>query len=270
MMSVAYSQMVALGSSFAAGPGLKPIENRPAMRSQRNYAHLVANHLGASLIDATISGATTATILQKPQRATTHVFPPQIESVHAETDLVTVTAGGNDLGYLGGVLLTSLLGQFAHWRLSRPAAELIRSRRVLQPVTPEQRQGVTDGLVHIVNRVRAQAPASRVVLVDYLPVFTQSTTGAPGVPLTVNELEHFRGVAADLSEAYAEASRRTGADLVPASVYGQGHGAGSAVPWVNDLRIRSLASSFHPTLAGMQAVADAILDHLATAEAEPR
>lgn len=34
--------IVALGSSFAAGPGLKPIANAAAKRSSVNYAHLLA------------------------------------------------------------------------------------------------------------------------------------------------------------------------------------------------------------------------------------
>src|ERR1700712_3761348 len=84
-------QMVALGSSFAAGPYLDPVVDRAAMRSGRNYAHLVAATLDADLVDATVSGATTATILQERQRVALRVFAPQIESVHAETDLVTVT-----------------------------------------------------------------------------------------------------------------------------------------------------------------------------------
>jgi hypothetical protein len=92
--------MVALGSSFAAGPGLEPVVDRAAMRSGRNYAHLVADRLGATLTDATVSGATTATILDEPHRVRRRVFPPQIESVHGVTELVTVTVGGNDLGYL--------------------------------------------------------------------------------------------------------------------------------------------------------------------------
>lgn len=263
-----YEQMVALGSSFAAGPGVEPILDKAAMRSERNYAHLVAKRLGATLVDATVSGATTATILDKTQRATTRVFAPQIESVHAAADLVTVTAGGNDLGYLGGVLGTALLGQLGRWRLSRPLADLIRGRRVLRPVTPEQQEAATDGLVRIVNGVRGRAPQARVLLVDYLPVFGDSTTAGPGVPLTQSELEHFRGVAAALSAAYAEAARRTGADLVPASVYRSSHEAGSPDPWVNVLRLKALASSFHPTPAGMQAMADAILEHLTTVDTE--
>ena len=105
------------------------------MRSGRNYAHLVAVRLGASLVDATVSGATTATILDQPQRVTRRVFAPQIASVHAATDLVTVTAGGNDLGYLGGVLLTALLGQLGRQPLigwspteSGPGGSCDRSR----------------------------------------------------------------------------------------------------------------------------------------------
>jgi lysophospholipase L1-like esterase len=239
------------------------------MRSGRNYAHLVATRLDASLVDATVSGATTTTILQQPQRVMTRVFAPQIESVHAETDLVTVTVGGNDLGYLGGVILTALLGRFGRWRLTRRLADRIRSSRALRPVTPEQKEAVTDGMVRIVNEVRERAPRARVVLVDYLPVFTGSTTTQTGVPLTTAEIGHFRAVAADLSAAYAEASRRTGAELVPASAYDQSHGAGSPVPWINGLRVSALASSFHPTLAGMQAVAEAILDQLATVEDAP-
>ena len=43
--------IAALGSSFAAGPGLEPVVDRVAMRSGANYAHLVANVLSAELID---------------------------------------------------------------------------------------------------------------------------------------------------------------------------------------------------------------------------
>ncbi len=95
------ASMAALGSSFAAGPGLPDVVNRRAMRSSRNYAHLTATALGARLIDATISGATTDTILTVPQRVGVTRFPPQIDSIDPtlDLDLVTITAGGNDLDY---------------------------------------------------------------------------------------------------------------------------------------------------------------------------
>ena len=56
---------VAMGSSFAAGPGLKlRVKGAPLLagRSQANYAHLVAARLGLELRDQTYSGATIAEI----------------------------------------------------------------------------------------------------------------------------------------------------------------------------------------------------------------
>ena len=55
---------VALGSSMAAGPGIKPRvpgSPRRAGRSTRAYANLVAEALEIDLIDVTYSGATLVT-----------------------------------------------------------------------------------------------------------------------------------------------------------------------------------------------------------------
>ena len=90
--------VAALGSSFAAGPGIEPVADTGAMRSGANNAHLLATTLGADLTDLTVSGATTANILDEPQLSRTGVrYPPQVSGLPAEADLVTVTAGGNDL-----------------------------------------------------------------------------------------------------------------------------------------------------------------------------
>ena len=50
------TRYVALGSSMAAGPGISPtVPGSPllAMRSQRNYPHLVAQRLELDLVDMT-------------------------------------------------------------------------------------------------------------------------------------------------------------------------------------------------------------------------
>ena len=61
---------------------------------------MLAERLDADLTDVTISGATTATILDTPQITVTGVrFPPQLRLLSESADLVTITAGGNDLGY---------------------------------------------------------------------------------------------------------------------------------------------------------------------------
>src|SRR6478752_1689707 len=93
------SRYVALGSSMAAGPGIRPsADGAPfrAGRSARNYPHLVAEKLGLDLVDVTHSGATTANILTDPQNGT----PPQADALEGSEDLVTVTIGGNVAGYV--------------------------------------------------------------------------------------------------------------------------------------------------------------------------
>ena len=67
-----------------------------AGRSARNYPHLVAEQLGLDLVDVTYSGATTANVLTDPQ----HGAPPQVDALDGSEDLVTVTIGGNDAGYV--------------------------------------------------------------------------------------------------------------------------------------------------------------------------
>src|ERR1700712_285245 len=87
---------VALGSSFGAGPGILPrVEGAPRAsgRSEKNYAHLLAAHLGLALDDVTFSGATAAEMLEAGG---------QVEAVTDTTRLVTVTCGGNDVGYIPG------------------------------------------------------------------------------------------------------------------------------------------------------------------------
>ena len=100
--------LVALGSSFAAGPGIEPVADLAAMRSERNYPHLLAERLGAGLIDLTVSGATTANIIDTPQQvANGAVFAPQLEGIPLGADVVTVTAGGNDLGFVAALLFVA-------------------------------------------------------------------------------------------------------------------------------------------------------------------
>ncbi|WP_280391407.1 GDSL-type esterase/lipase family protein, partial [Nocardia wallacei] len=98
---------VALGSSYAAGPGLEPVEDGPCARSGQNYAHRVAAAAGLDLVDASCSGATTADVLNRSQTVAGTLMPPQIGAVTSYTRLVTVTVGGNDLNLVGSMLAGS-------------------------------------------------------------------------------------------------------------------------------------------------------------------
>ena len=98
---------VALGSSMAAGPGIRPrAAGAPfaAGRSARNYPHLVAERLSLDLVDVTFSGATTAHVLADRQRG----VPPQVAALDGSEALVTITIGGNDVGYIPLLMAASL------------------------------------------------------------------------------------------------------------------------------------------------------------------
>jgi lysophospholipase L1-like esterase len=250
--------LAAVGSSFASGPGIDPILNKAASRSARNYPHLLADRLGASLTDLTVAGATTATILDTPQRVRWHRFPPQLSQLPPTADLVTVTAGGNDLNYIGSMMTQAVRAHLAGRPLTRPLAPLLARGDVPAP-TPAALRAVTTNLTTIVEAVRKQAPNARVLLVDYLTVLDADTPAAPLSPPTHAAL---REIAAALSTAFATAASSSGADLIPMGPLSQGHGIGSPVPWVRGFNPRNVPASFHPTFEGMAAVADTVMAHL--------
>jgi lysophospholipase L1-like esterase len=258
----AYRHLVALGSSFAAGPGIEPIVERAARRSGRNYPHLLAERLGAELTDRTVCGATTATILSEPQVTGRGVrFAPQLDGLPADADLITITAGGNDLGYAAGLLRAGYAGWLQRLPPLRPIGRAY-GRNAVPPAGPADVERATAGLADIVTAARQRAPAARVVLVDYLTVF-----GADPVPRRIATLsaEHvlaFRRIADQLAGSFAAAAHRTGADLVAASTLSLTHALGSPQPWVTGFAPAMRAVPFHPNAAGMQAVADAIYQHL--------
>jgi len=256
-----FRHVASLGSSFAAGPGIRPVDHRMALRSARNYPHLLADRLGARLTDLTVSGATTATILHDPQRVLGLRFPPQVSGLAADVDLVTVTAGGNDLNYIGCVLRAAYAG-----RLSQRAITRGVGRRLVRGGVPRPHQTAIDaaaeGLAAIVTAVRTRAPHARVLLVSYLTVLEPDAPCTPDAPFTPDTRGALLAIADGLNEAFMKAATMTGAELVNIAQPSRGHGLGGAQPWVRGFSPFHPAASFHPNLTGMQAVTDAIADHL--------
>jgi hypothetical protein len=93
---------VALGDSYAAGFGVGPVSGGPVPgcdQSAADYPHLVAQQLGLRLKDVSCAGAVTANLISTPQLTGDGTAPPQISGLGASTRIVTVTIGGNDLGF---------------------------------------------------------------------------------------------------------------------------------------------------------------------------
>ncbi|MFE9452122.1 SGNH/GDSL hydrolase family protein [Streptomyces sp. NPDC006739] len=271
-MIAGIDHVAALGSSFAAGPGIEPLADRAAGRSARNYPHLLAERLGARLTDLTVSGATTATLLDTPQRRSRRRFPPQLDGLPSDVDLVTVTAGGNDLGYIGGMVRLGLAGRLSARPWSRPLGAVLARQGVADP-GPEAVGRAAAGLVRVVEAVRLRAPGALVVLVDYPVLIGPDTHHCPQTPFDPATLEGLRRVGERVAQVFATAAERSGATLVPMAERSRPHALGSADPWVTGLpdRLRDLqgAAPFHPNAAGMRAIADAVHERLSATLSSP-
>ncbi|MDE2596409.1 MAG: SGNH/GDSL hydrolase family protein [Sphingomonadales bacterium] len=243
-------QYVALGSSFAAGLGLGPrMPGSPlvCMRSTHGYPHLLAAMTGLSLVDMSCSGSTTDHILHGGQ-----VFlGPQLDAIGPETRLVTITSGGNDVGYIGDLTLASgrggMIGKLL-WKGPKPVAERDFGK-------------VTENVVRIVQEIRRRAPRAVVVVVSYPAVLPeQGSCAALGIDAAMADTG--RQIAARLHDATQAAARRAGAVFVDMAAAGAGHDACAPEPWVNGAAPAS-GAPFHPSQAGARATAAEVFKAIA-------
>ncbi|MFJ9046216.1 ricin-type beta-trefoil lectin domain protein [Streptomyces sp. NPDC102347] len=243
---------VALGSSFAAGPGVPPLQTSDGAsdcsRSANNYPGVVAREIGANLTDVSCSGATTAHVLRERQGSR----PPQIEAVTSAARLVTLTIGGNDVNYLGSINAYSCQ---ASGGTTCPTV----NREAIERTFPELPGRIAD----IVHAVRAAAPEARVHLVTYFTLLPDSG-GCADAPLTAEQAAYERDIAARLAAATADAAAATGATLVDLAGASRGHDGCSATPWVESYRPAAGRSTYHPNEAGMRAAAALVRSALAS------
>jgi lysophospholipase L1-like esterase len=244
---------VALGSSMAAGPGIRPRANgsaRRAGRSARNYPHLAAHQLGLDLVDVTYSGATTAHVLHESQ----HGAPPQIEALDGTESLVTITIGGNDIGYVPMLMAAALPRALRALPVlgARLTALLDRDER------DRAAAEAAESLKRVGAAVRDRAPGARVLFVDYLTLLP-GTGAAP--PYDAADLALGRHLAQTLERLTGAAAAATGAGWVRAAEASSDHHAWSAHPWTRGpgLPIPGRPAPLHPNADGMRAVADLVV-----------
>jgi lysophospholipase L1-like esterase len=251
------SRYVALGSSMAAGPGIRPSADGAPFRAGRsacNYPHLVAEKLGLDLVDVTYSGATTANVLTDSQ----HGAPPQADALDGSEELVTVTIGGNDVGYVP-LLMAAGLPRVVRFvpLLGGVVCEMLdptaRDRALVD---------VAESLKEVGRTLRARSPRAKVLFVDYLTLLPPAGTPAP--PLSDVEIALGHRVADTLERLTGEAAADTGCEWVRVAEASREHHAWSALPWTmkptrSGLPFPGRPAPLHPNAKGMRAVADLVV-----------
>lgn len=241
-------EMVALGSSFAAGAGLGKLQaGSPLLcaRTIEGYPQQLARMLRLSIVDMSCGGATTAQVLSGGQ----FFQGPQIRTINGETRLVTISVGGNDLGYIGDLSLLaarrshSLFGWLVRHAWNGPAQTRDYAR-------------LERNLVESLQAIHRRAPQASIVIATYPAILPPSGT-CSRLRLNSDEAAAMRHVAIKLAATTKLAAKEGGALLVDMNRLGEAHNACSADPWTRGWTNGGIAP-FHPTLVGAKATAQAI------------
>ena len=252
------AQYVALGSSYAAGPGIAPtVSGSPerCARSAENYAHVLAGRHGLSLVDVSCSGATTHDVLFAGQFG----LPAQVDAVTGQTQWVTVTIGGNDVFYMANLIASTCT--------ARSASPQSAAGCEVKPddLVEERFRALPDSLREIVARVHLKSPHAQVVFVTYFTVLPQQGT-CSRVALTAEQADHMRAVAVRLGDITRQVAGQTGSGVVDVAALSRTHDACSSDPWVLGARREAGESipPFHPNREAMRAVGAALDAYLAS------
>lgn len=249
------ARYVAMGSSYAAGTGIngiKPGTPQRCGRSASNYATLLAGKLGLALDDQTCGGATTAHIL-----GPWNELPAQVEAVNAETRLVTVTIGGNDVNYVGNLYAASCSGEgFMVQGVKRPCP-------AMRPPKAEDYAKLEANLRAVAREVHRRAPKATLVFVQYVKLVpdnpcAESQLSAEGALIN-------RDIGEQLAKVTARAAEAEGALVLPTNELSRGHTLCDADRWSVGIKPGGpeAPASWHPTAAGHAAIANALASMLA-------
>ncbi len=251
----ANSGYVSMGSSFAAGPGIEAaVEDSPRRcgRSTNNYAHQVARTLNLSLTDVSCSGAKSEHILEDWRE-----LPAQIEAVNSTSRLVTVITGGNDLGYIGGLMATACENR--NNRSDDP-----EKKRCLSPFplpTEDDYLATENRMNEVARKVREKAPDAVLVFINHAKVLPDEGI-CEAASISVERAKESLVIAARLGEITERVAKANGALMLKASELTKNHHACADIPWMRAYPNAAWTLSempFHPTRSAMDAIANALV-----------
>jgi lysophospholipase L1-like esterase len=215
-------EYVALGDSYAAGVG-SGNTGGGCGRGTFSYPNLWKDaHSPASFQFPACAGATVRDVLDR-----------QVPSLSAETGLVTVTVGGNDVGF-DDVMTTCSVSS------DRACASAVERAEGLA------REELPGRLERLFAAVAERAPGAKVVVLGYPRLF-ESRSCAGG--LSEAKRAAVNGGADLLAEVMASSAGAAGVAFVDVREAFAGHGICGADPWVHPVT-SPVADSYHPNRSG--------------------
>jgi lysophospholipase L1-like esterase len=219
----------ALGDSYASGYGVPPYDGSCG-RSMSAYAEQLDGRMRLQLDDfAACAGATTVSL----------VSGGQLAALDADTDVVTLTIGGNDIGW-GTVVGACLAASDATC-----AGAIALSRQAITFALP----GLLDA---VYTQVAAAAPNAHVVVTGYPRLFSPEYGDYLGA--SAAEQQAMNDGADLLDTVIAQAAAAHGFQFVDVRPRFVDHGVNAPEPWI----LGPGAGAFHPNAAGYRAYTAAL------------
>ncbi len=221
-------EYVALGDSYSSGNGTYSADlDASCYRSSYAYPYLVGqNRANTDLTFVACQGATTEDIVNG-----------QDEALTPATDYVTVTIGGNDIGFAD--LIVHCAGAYSP--TCKAAVDEANSR--IDTELPSQ-------LDAAYGAISAGAPTVKeVVVLGYGRFFGDDLSCAAANGISAEEAVWLNGVADNLDAAIADRARAAGFTYQSSIAPFTGHDVCAPDPYLNGASV-SPADAYHPTRSG--------------------
>ncbi|WP_164860618.1 SGNH/GDSL hydrolase family protein [Rhodococcus sp. X156] len=244
---------VALGDSFAAGPGLAPITDGACGRGQ-GYPEIAARALGATTFtNATCSGARVEHMagVQPGSRG------PQLDALRPDTDLVTLNLGLND----SYVLWTIQVCAYLQWLAPGGAPCTVLLNPLGFNLVGSHLHAQAGSLDQTLQAIHQRSPRAKVLVVGVPAVVPDQPSACPDGPYGPGDMPYLSGVVRELNtmlRARAAANAATFVDTYTPSV---GHDACQqpGIKWMEGPALVHEGVALHPNHAGMAASATAVV-----------
>ena len=264
---VSGKKLLALGDSYSSGegagdygPGTDTADNS-CHRSRNAWPTLLAEqrHL-KTLPSLACSGAIVVDVLAGRPTGEAERRLSQVGRIHGDPDLITITIGGNDIGF--AKVLADCIEHNCIRDYHRPSGDLLDAA-----IDDLARQ-----LPSVYRTIQAAAPRARIVVVDYPKLFPDSDPQHPtpncaaGSLITPAEGNYLNREGQRADVAILDAARQSGVSSIDVSTALQGGELTCSGPqFINhvDPRLRLFKASFHPNADGQERIAAAVTNGLA-------
>lgn len=244
---------VALGDSAAAGPLIPDQDpNIACLRSNRNYPRVAAETLGADLTDVTCSGARLSDFSGRQFG----FLPPQYDVLDEDTDLVSLTIGGNDVDLVRAALscvnlLREPYGNSCEDRFTDDGTDRIAED--IEAWEPELDRALTE--------IRDRAPGAEIVVAGY-GTYVREGGCWPVQPVWGRDADYIQGSVDLLNDVLERRTLAHGGTYVDLAGVSVGHDvcAPPSERYLEGLLPTSAAAPLHPNARGMAAFGEALAE----------